>query len=143
MRTRALLVITGITIMAYAVPGVLAHPGVPLFLAGVLVAHDAVWMVAVLAAGAAVRRFVPERHRSAVSIGAISAAAVTVVGFPLVTGFGRAADNPSVLPLPYGRNLAAVLVAVAAATILTRLLAYACRKNFERPGRDDPEAADR
>ena len=54
MRVRAGLVVTGVLIMAYAVTGGLGDRdvrpgGVLLFLAAVLVGHDAVWMPILLA----------------------------------------------------------------------------------------------
>ncbi|GIJ76689.1 hypothetical protein SAMN05443287_108204 [Micromonospora phaseoli] len=147
MKTRTGLVIGGCLLMAYAVVGAttdadLAPAGVLLFLAAVLVGHDAVWMVAVLAVGAALTR-VPPRCRTTVRIAAITAAAVTVVGLPLALGFGRAADNASVLPLPYGRNLLAVLLVIAGTTLLAcvsplRRPRAADRKESERPGGGSP-----
>lgn len=141
MKTRAALITAGVLIMVYAAAGAFTDPGldpggVLLFLAAVLVGHDAVWMLAVLATGAAVTRFVPQRHRPAVRVAAISAAALTVVAIPLVLGFGRSADNPSALPLPYGRNLAVILLAIAGVTLLTCLRRG--RKNSER--RDEGSA---
>jgi uncharacterized membrane protein SpoIIM required for sporulation len=70
MRTRTALVVAGVLIMGYAAAGALADPGlkaggVLLFLAGVLIGHDAFWMPAVLAIGAAVTRLVPRRRRPA------------------------------------------------------------------------------
>jgi hypothetical protein len=139
MRTRIALIAAGVLVMAYAAGGALADPdldpgGVLLFLAAVLIAHDVVWMPAVLGAGAAVTHLVPERHRTAARIAAICATAVTVVAFPLVLGVGRQVDNPSALPLPYGRNLAVVLLLIAGATLLTRRWRGAGRKKSERPG---------
>jgi hypothetical protein len=111
----------------------------------VLIGHDAVWMPIVLVAGAVLTRLVPQRHRVAARIAAITAAAVTVVALPLVLGFGRQADNPSVLPLPYGRNLAVVLLVVAGTTLLTRLWRgrSPSRKESERPVADDAGPAGR
>ena len=148
MKTRALLVMGGCLLMAYAVVGALtdadlAPAGVLLFLAAVLMGHDAVWMVAVLTVGAVLTR-VPPRHRPTVRIAAITAAAVTAVGLPLALGFGRSADNASVLPLPYGRNLVAVLLVIAGTTLLACVLpvrprgAAADRKKSERPGGGGP-----
>ncbi|NLU78466.1 hypothetical protein HCA58_08745 [Micromonospora sp. HNM0581] len=140
MKTRTVLVAGGCLIMAYAVVGAgtdadLASGGALLFLAAVLVGHDVVWMAAVLTVGAALTRL-PLRYGPPVRAAAIVAAAVTVVGLPLALGFGRPADNPSVLPLPYGRNLVAVLLAVAGAALLSCLLrwrrAVAGRKKSER-----------
>ncbi|MEV4714038.1 hypothetical protein [Micromonospora sp. NPDC049374] len=148
MRTRTGLVVGGCLLMAYAVVGALtdadlAPAGVLLFLAAVLVGHDVVWMAAVLTVGAALTR-VPPRCRPAVRTAAITAAAVTVVGLPLALGFGRSADNASVLPLPYGRNLVAVLLVVAGTTLLAcvvpvrRREAAADRKESERPAEGRP-----
>ncbi|MEV4728349.1 hypothetical protein, partial [Micromonospora humida] len=107
MRTRVALVAAGTLLIGYAVAGAWADPelapaGVLVFLAGVLVGHDVVWMAGVLAVGALLARFVPRRHRPVVRAGVIGAAALTVVALPLVLGFGRPPDDPSVLPLPYG-----------------------------------------
>jgi hypothetical protein len=145
MRTRTGLVVGGCLLMAYAVVGALTDAdltpgGVLLFLAAVLVGHDVVWMAAVLAVGVALTR-VPPGCRTAVRTAAITAAAVTVVGLPLALGFGRSADNTSVLPLPYGRNLVAVLLAVAGTTLLAcvvRRRAAADRKESERPAEGRP-----
>ncbi|MFF0721774.1 hypothetical protein [Micromonospora sp. NPDC003816] len=143
MRTRTVLVVGGCLLMAYAVVGAVTDPdlalgGVLFFLAAVLVGHDVVWMAAVLAVGAASTR-VPLRHRMTVRMAAVSAAAITVVALPLVLGFGRVADNTSVLPLPYGRNLLAVLLVIAGTTLLVclsrgRRRMAADRKESERPG---------
>lgn len=131
--------------MGYAVVGALADPeidpaGVLLFLAGVLVGHDIVWMAVLLAAGAALTRSVPRRHRPVTRAAAISVAALSVVALPLVLGFGTSPDNPSALPLPYGRNLAVVLLLVAGVTVLSglwrdrRRRSPARGKESERPG---------
>ncbi|MBX7268621.1 hypothetical protein KIF24_23110 [Micromonospora sp. Llam7] len=148
MGTRTVLITGGCLLMAYAVVGALtdsdlAPAGVLLFLAAVLVGHDVVWMAAVLTVGAALTR-VPPRYRSTARIAAVTAAAVTVVGLPLALGFGRSADNPSVLPLPYGRNLVAVLLVIAGATLLAGVLPVRLRrtatdrKKSERPGGGGP-----
>jgi hypothetical protein len=154
MRKRTALVATGVLIMAYAAVGALTDPdvrpgGVLLFLAAVLVGHDAVWMPALLAAGALITRFVRRRHRPAVRAAAISAAAVTLVTLPLVAGLGRSADNPSALPLPYGRNLVIILLVVAGATVLTRPwrtrdgTTAVGRKNSESPEEGGAASPDR
>jgi hypothetical protein len=129
--------------MLYAVGGALADPGldpvgVLVFLAAVLIAHDAIWMPVVLVAGVVLTRLVPHRHRPVVRAAAIGAASVTFVALPLVLGFGRSADNPSALPLPYGRNLVFVLLVIAAVTVPA-----IGRKKSERPGEDGDDPADR
>ncbi|WP_396454692.1 hypothetical protein [Actinomadura sp.] len=93
--------------------------------AGAAVLHDGVLVPAVLAAGLATGRL-PAAYRRIARAALIVAGCVTAVALPLVLGYGRRADEPSRLPLPYGRNLAIVLAAVtaaAAAAAAVRLLA--------------------
>lgn len=113
MRLRVALVAVGAVLIAYAVIGALgdaeADPvGIAVFLAAVLVGHDALWMPLVLAAGALLARTSPVTR-----IAALVAASIGVVALPLVLGLGRPADNPSVLPLRYGRHLALILLVIA------------------------------
>lgn len=129
MRTRTILVATGVLLMGYAVAGALADPdlspgGVLIFLAAVLIGHDVVWMAVLLAAGAVISGFVPERHRWPIRIAAIAAAAVSLVALPLTPGLGRPVDD-----------LAVVLLVVAGATLLT-FVPLPRRKKSERPGSD-------
>jgi hypothetical protein len=108
-------------VMGYAVIGALVDlggriGGVLLFLVAVLVVHDGIWLPGVLLTDRVLNRVVPERHRRFVKTAAIVTAGVTLPALPLAFGFGRTADNPSALPLDYGRNLALVLLGVAVAT---------------------------
>jgi hypothetical protein len=127
---RRALIAAGMLVMAYAIAGAVTDPdvrliGVLVFLAAVLVAHDAVLLPAVLAAGALISRFVPAGARGAVRAAAVASLAVTVVALPLVLGFGRRADNPSLLPRPYGAGLLLILGliwATAVAWIVARLI---------------------
>ncbi|NVI87397.1 hypothetical protein [Actinomadura sp. BRA 177] len=93
--------------------------------AGAAILHDGVLVPAVLVAGLATGRL-PARHRRIVRAALVIAGCVTAVALPLVLGYGRRADEPSRLPLPYGRNLAIVLAAItviAAAAAAARLIA--------------------
>jgi hypothetical protein len=139
VKIRVILVVAGVLLMGYAVAGALTDPdvapgGVLVFLAGVLAGHDVVWMTVLLAAGAVLSRLVPGRRTPVARAAAIIAAALTFVAFPLVLGTGRSAGNPSVLPLPYGRNLTVVLLVIAVVAVLMCLPAPR-RKKSERPGR--------
>ncbi|MEV4642507.1 hypothetical protein AB0J80_34705 [Actinoplanes sp. NPDC049548] len=114
---RRLLIGTGALVIAYAISGAIADPdlkvgGVVLFLGAVLGLHDAVFMPLVLGAGALLTRSHP-----LVRAALIVSLAVTLVALPLVLGHGRDPDNPSALPLPYGRGLGAVLIAIWAPTL--------------------------
>jgi hypothetical protein len=122
------LITAGVVIMAYAAVGALTDPGlrvggVLIFLAAVLAGHDAVLLPLIIGIGALIGRLVPAGARIAIRVAALRTAAVTVVGLPLVLGYGKSTDNPSALPLAYGRGLATVLAliwTVAVASILAR-----------------------
>ena len=134
-RWRTALLVTGVLAMGYAAVGSFLQlggklGGVLLFLVAVLVAHDGIWLPLVLLAGTLLNRFVPARHRAPVRVAAIVAAALAMAALPLALGFGRTADNPSALPLSYGRNLALLLLGVTVVTaIILTLKARANRKN--------------
>ncbi|WP_433724385.1 hypothetical protein ACQP2Y_03115 [Actinoplanes sp. CA-051413] len=127
---RGALIAVGAIVMGYAVLGAATDPdlkpgGVLLFLAAVLVAHDAVLLPATIAGGAIIGRFAPRRFLPGIRAAAIISIAVGVVALPLVFGYGRSADNPSVLPLAYGRGLLLVLaVTWAAALVSTGLVRH-------------------
>ncbi|MFF4234311.1 hypothetical protein ACFYYL_00440 [Actinomadura geliboluensis] len=97
--------------------------------AGAAVLHDAVLVPLVLAAGLATARL-PAAAKPAVRAALVVAGCVTAVALPLVLGYGRRADEPSRLPLPYGRNLALVLTAIA----VVAALAVAARLARRRKG---------
>ncbi len=101
------------------------------FFVGSALVHDALLAPVVALVAVVLVRRVPPPYRSLVQGGLFVTAAVTLVALPFVAGFGRRADNPSVLPLPYGRNLLVVLglvwLGVAALALLRWRLAGADR----------------
>lgn len=116
---RRALIVLGAVVMAYAVLGAVldtqvAKLGVAIFLVALLVLHDGVFLPLVLAAG----RWTGRNWAAVVSV------AVLVVGVPLALGFGRPADNTSVLPVPYARNLLLILALIWSAWLI--------RKGMER-----------
>jgi hypothetical protein len=136
---RRILIALGTLVMAYAILGAVTDPdvrlfGVLIFLAAVLVAHDGVLSPVTIGVGALVRRFVPARLRTPVRVALVISLAVTLVALPLVLGFGRAADNPSVLPLHYGRGLLETLALIwAAAAAITAVRAARRRPKHRNP----------
>ncbi|MFC5831784.1 hypothetical protein [Nonomuraea insulae] len=85
---------------------------------GVLVAHDAILAPAVLLAG-----LVLGRTGRWAKAAAVVAGTVTLATLPTVLALGRRADNPSILPLDYLRNLLLVLAALGLAALVPRLRA--------------------
>jgi hypothetical protein len=75
------------------------------FAATVVIANDVVLAPLVILAGVLLKRLLPARHRALAQIGLLVTGAVTLVALPAVLGYGRSADNPSALPLNYGRGL--------------------------------------
>ncbi|MFF5257899.1 hypothetical protein ACFY4C_03060 [Actinomadura viridis] len=94
---------------------------------GVLV-HDAILAPCVLLVGAATARL-PRSCRWHVQGALMVGGTVTLVASPFVLGEGRRADNPSILPLPYGRNL---LIVLAAVLLLTACIALWQRRGSRR-----------
>jgi len=117
---RRILIASGAAFIAYAALGALFDPdvkviGVLIFLVAVLVLHDGVLLPLYIGIGAIVGRVVPATIRTPVRIGLVLSLAVTLVALPAVLGFGRSADNPSILPLHYGRGLLVILGLIWAA----------------------------
>ncbi len=141
---RSVLIATGAALMGYAVLGAASDPdlkpgGVVLFLAAVLVAHDVLLLPVTIAAGVLLVRFVPRRALPGIRAAAIVSLAVGVVAFPLVLGFGRASDNPSILPLAYGRGLLLILALTWAVALTSVALTQhrANRRSLTRNRRTD------
>ncbi|GAA2148356.1 hypothetical protein [Actinomadura napierensis] len=109
----------GLALIGFGMRGVVADVpvrGWATWFIGAAVLHDGVLVPAVLVAGLVTGR-IPAAHRRVVRAALIVAACVTAVALPLVLGYGRRPDVPSQLPLPYGRNLAIVVGAIAAVTV--------------------------
>ncbi|WP_432121076.1 hypothetical protein [Streptomyces sp. S1] len=108
-----------------------ASGDVLVWLAGALVVHDGLLAPLVLAVGLLIAGR-PERGlwRGALVI----AGSVVLVTLPLLLRPGPA-PNPSALPLPYGRNLAIVLAAVAVGAVSLGLVRR-WRRSQRRTGTD-------
>ena len=108
----------------------LAHaPDLGRFLAGLLVIHDLVLAPLVTAAGLVVARVVPARWRAPVQGGLVVTGMVALFAFPFVRGYGRRPDDPSALPVNYGRGL---LIVLAMVTVVTGGLTLRRRAGRER-----------
>ncbi len=96
------------------------------FFVGSALGHDLLLAPVVVTIGAVAVRLVPPRIRPYVTSGLIVTGVVTLIAYPLLRGYGRRHDNPSIQPLDYTRGLLIVLaaawlaVAVGAAVGLLR-----------------------
>lgn len=89
-------------------------------------AHDLILAPAIAVVGVLVGRLVPHRARAAVQIGLLISGCVLVVGLTaiLTPGGRHYADNSSLLPLAYGRNLVIVLAIVWTAIAIAIVVAF-------------------
>lgn len=121
---RKVLYAAGAVLIGIGLAGVLVDTdpvGWAIWFVGLAVVHDGLFAPAVLGVGRLTRR-APWPYRT----GLLLAAAVTLVSLPVVLGFGRRSDNPSVLPQAYGTHLAAIIVSIALVTAAVAMLnAYA------------------
>lgn len=100
---------------------------------GLLLAHDLVLVPVVCTIGVRVGRRVPPAARAAVTAALAVTGIVALVSFPLVAGFGRLVDNPSLLPRNYGLGLAIVLGAAWAVTAFLLLRAFRAARAVSPP----------
>ncbi len=115
---RRLLYVAGTLLVGWGVYGLMTaarHPR-PLpwlsYFIGSALVHDLVLAPIVIGAGVIAVRVVGASLRPYVTSGLIISAAVTLVAFPLVRGYGRRGDNLSIQPLDYSRGLLVTLVAI-------------------------------
>ena len=79
------------------------------WIVGTAVAHDAIVAPVVTLVGLALAALLPRWARGPVATAVAASGVVVVFSYPLLRHFGRRADNPSILPLDYPRNVAIVL----------------------------------
>jgi hypothetical protein len=81
------------------------------WIVGAALVHDLLLVPVVLVAGAVVTR-AGGRSRPWISAGLVVSGPIALFAWPFVRGYGRLANNPSILPRNYGRGLAVTLLAV-------------------------------
>ncbi len=121
MKGRILLGALGVVVAGWGVWTLLTNQrpdqlvAAAVWLAGGAIAHDFVLAPAVLVAGWLLVRMLPLWMRGPATAGAVVLGTVTLVALPVLGGWGRRADNPSLLPRDYwtGWILVATIVAIA------------------------------
>jgi len=96
---------------------------------GLNVIHDAVVAPLVIVAGVVLGPVLPRRARPVVQGAVIVSAVVALYAYPLVRGYGRIAESPSVLPLNYGHGLAVVLAAIWAVALVIMAVRWAAARD--------------
>jgi len=133
---RGLLAAAGLAVLGYGLHGLLTMtrathpPQAARWLIGGLLIHDLVAFPVTAALGLLLTRFVRAPYRAVVQGALLVSATVALASLPLWRGYGGSPDNPTVNPLPCGRNLAIVLGAVwAAAAAVIAVRARASRRS--------------
>jgi hypothetical protein len=114
--------VIGWTVIGFGVVSVLDHAGAthPLaftaYLLGAVAAHDFVLIPMVLGFGIVVGRRIPARVRGPFLAATVVSGVLVLASYPALRGFGRLADNPSLLPRDYAAGLSLALSVVWAAT---------------------------
>ncbi|WP_242606263.1 hypothetical protein [Protofrankia symbiont of Coriaria ruscifolia] len=140
---RALVAAAGLAAIGYGIHGLINGqpatnpPNTTAWLIGGILAHDLMVVPVTMAAGFVLSRLIPAPYRAVLQAALLVSGSVALASLPLWRGYGGSADNPSVNPLPYGRNLGIVLGLVwtcAAAVIVHR----AVRARRKRAGSGIP-----
>ncbi len=132
--------VAGWGVMAYGIWGFLAdhRSTVPArtvwWIAGTAVAHDAIVAPVATLIGLGLAALLPRWARGPVAAAVAASGVVLVFSYPLLRHFGRRADNPSILPLDYPRNVAVVLALIW----LTAAAALVRRRRQARPKSTTP-----
>jgi hypothetical protein len=103
-----------------------------LWLAGGVLLHDVVVAPLTIAVTFLATRLVPSRARTAVVVGAVVLATVTVTAVPVLGGWGVRADNPTLLDRDYTAGwlvfAGLVVLGVVLGLVLAPVLALARRR---------------
>ncbi|MCW2865851.1 MAG: hypothetical protein JWR20_39, partial [Marmoricola sp.] len=89
-----------------------------LWMVGAAVVHDAVVAPLVLLVAWVLRRVLPGRWRTRVTVGLVVVATVTATAVPVLGRFGERPDNPTLLDRPYWVGWLVLVVLVAAVVLL-------------------------
>lgn len=146
-RTRILLGAAGIALGLFGVFRLLTEVSgydlIVLFcwLIGALAIHDGLLSPMIVAVGAALHRFVPDRARRYLQGGLVAGALVTVVAVPLIYRQDSQPVAKAILQQHFGANLATLLALIAGLTLLLylgRVLreSHDVRTANARPSRD-------
>lgn len=139
-RGRYVLYVAGILMLAFGLRGILRNPGGdtnPVFWLPVLVlaavAHDLVLVPLVSLVAVPLRRALPGPVGPYVVTGVALSGVLTAVAWAGLRGYGRLRDNPSVLPLDYGRGLLITLGVVWLGLLAGFLVSRSRRRRSSGP----------
>jgi MFS family permease len=141
MRTRLVLGAVGVAMGAFGALRLLQLDledllDAVLWLAGGVLLHDVVVAPLTIAVTLLATRVVPSRARTAVVVGVVVLATVTVTAIPVLGGWGVRADNPTLLDRDYTAGwlvlAGLVVLGVVLGLVLAPVLALARRRRMHR-----------
>ncbi|HVN51220.1 MAG TPA: hypothetical protein VMT43_07300 [Acidimicrobiales bacterium] len=128
-------VAVGWSVIGYGIWGYVIHVGRPVetarWVVGTLLVHDGLIAPLAVVAGLVLAAVLPRGIRGPVTGGLAATAVVLAFSYPLLRAFGRRADNRSILPLDYPRDVVLVC-GIIWATVALRLLHDVVRHRTER-----------
>ena len=150
------VIATGWIVIGVVIAGVLreserTHPGSwATWVIGAALVHDLIVLPVVLLVGLGLGRLLRPAWRAPIRAALTVAVVLAVVTWPTVRRFGARPDNPSLLPLDAGRNLAVVAVGLAVGALGFAVLRAGRRgllpsevgRDTRAPVTDDPTAMD-
>jgi hypothetical protein len=111
-----------------------------LWLIAALIIHDGLLSPAVVAVGAALRRYVPDRGRRYLQFGLIMAAMVTVIAVPLIYRANTQPPAKALLLQDFGINLTVLLAAIGGGTLIPYAIRVAQDRSLpSRPTADEAQ----
>ena len=108
------------------------------WMVGAAVVHDAVLAPLTLLAAWVLRRVVPGRWRTRVTVALVVVATVTVSAVPVLGRFGERPDNPTLLDRSYGTGWLVLVVRGAAVARVGDPVRRAVGRGGRRPGAGGP-----
>jgi len=124
------LTVLGLGIVGFGIAGLVRNADMTVpaswlrFFVGGLLAHDAFLAPVVVAVSALLLRAAPSRVRPTLQGALVVSGIVVLASIPVLGGFGRIANNPSILPNDYTANMAIVLGVIWAVAALLGVRAW-------------------
>jgi hypothetical protein len=132
----------GWALMAFGAWGILvraratAPPELAAWVIGAAVVHDLVVAPVVFSVGRTVARASRGLPRATIQAGLVLTAILVLYSIPVVGGFGRLGDNPSLLPRTYGASLVVLLASVWG--VMGAAMVWGWRRRAQQGGAGPP-----
>jgi hypothetical protein len=137
MRLKSLWYVLGIGMIAWGAKGLLDNTSTKALIHALrlvvvdVIGHDGLFAPVAFVTALLTQRLLPPMVRTPVRVGLAISGVLVLLAMPLILS-DRRLRTPSVLPLPYGRNLA-ILLAIVLAGVLVSVVVTALRSRAAEP----------